>query len=704
MRFRSKSQGRQGPAASNPPETRTEEAVSPLGSEEHVPPDDAPGRADGDVPASGIGEGPRAPDPPGDGRPAAGRAVRAAGAAVVAARAAVLATGARVLVAVRQRRRLGLEPAPATGDGGLLAGVGTTLRRNRTLGIWLLVVVLASAVSWAAGSRIRSPAEIAARTARPKASLITAPVEKRVLSSDVVVRGTVGYGAPQVVTLPVSGLKKGSGIVTTASVKNAVLQEGSVAMAVSGRPVIVLQGAQPAYRDLGPGATGEDVAQLEQALARLGIDPGAADGVYDGGTEAGVTTLYKRAGWAAMGPTEEQLQLARASQTDRFAAQTELLAAQEALALARRDLTIAQQNARLAKGLPPLPPGGLSSAEAAARARAEQERVAAAVAVANRKRALDQATEAERVAQLRLEEARNRQVPPTSAEFAELAKQAQLASARAATAREELAAAQDAASAAGSPPDVAGGSGGGADPSRDPIAAQTEVERAQDAVAFAQRRVALLGGHASAAGAGIGRLGIQVPADEVLFFPTLPLRVDEVKLLSGQEVLGPVMTVSNSNLVVAAAVTATDAKLARVGAPVSLRAADLGMTANGTVSQVAQTPGTHGVEPQRFYLEVTPTDAPPSLVGASVVMTITVESTEGEVLTVPVAAVSMAADGTSRVQVETKRGAKRYVTVEPGLSAKGLVEVTPVRGRLGPGDLVVVGRTGGGVGGKTTGR
>ena len=31
------------------------------------------------------------------------------------------------------------------------------------------------------------------------------------------------------------------------------------------------------------------------------------------------------------------------------------------------------------------------------------------------------------------------------------------------------------------------------------------------------------------------------------------------------------------------------------------------------------------------------------------------------------------------------------VTVEPGLSAKGLVAVTPVGGDLGPGDLVVVG-------------
>ena len=77
--------------------------------------------------------------------------------------------------------------------------------RGKTLGIALAVVVATSAASFAIGSRIKSPAEIAARTAPPAASLITAPVEQRTLSADVVVRGTVRYGAPQAVALPVPG-------------------------------------------------------------------------------------------------------------------------------------------------------------------------------------------------------------------------------------------------------------------------------------------------------------------------------------------------------------------------------------------------------------------------------------------------------------------------------------------------------------------
>ena len=76
------------------------------------------------------------------------------------------------------------------------------------------------------------------------------------------------------------------------------------------------------------------------------------------------------------------------------------------------------------------------------------------------------------------------------------------------------------------------------------------------------------------------------------------------------------------------------------------------------------------------------------------VQTISVKTTEGEVLAVPVAALSMASDGTTRVQVKSPQGPPRYVTVEPGLAAKGLVAVSPLQGQLGPGDLVVVGANG----------
>jgi hypothetical protein len=76
------------------------------------------------------------------------------------------------------------------------------------------------------------------------------------------------------------------------------------------------------------------------------------------------------------------------------------------------------------------------------------------------------------------------------------------------------------------------------------------------------------------------------------------------------------------------------------------------------------------------------------------VQTITVGSTQGEVLAVPAAALSVSADGGTRLQVQRPNGRTQEVSVTPGLAAKGLVAVTPIGDRLGAGDLVVVGRDG----------
>jgi hypothetical protein len=73
---------------------------------------------------------------------------------------------------------------------------------------------------------------------------------------------------------------------------------------------------------------------------------------------------------------------------------------------------------------------------------------------------------------------------------------------------------------------------------------------------------------------------------------------------------------------------------------------------------------------------------------------VSVGSSQGEVLAVPLSAVSLAADGSSRVQRDDGHGRTTSVRVQPGLSAAGYVEVTPLGGSLAAGDLVVVGVTG----------
>jgi multidrug efflux pump subunit AcrA (membrane-fusion protein) len=124
--------------------------------------------------------------------------------------------------------------------------------------------------------------------------------------------------------------------------------------------------------------------------------------------------------------------------------------------------------------------------------------------------------------------------------------------------------------------------------------------------------------------------------------------------------------------------------------PVEIDERALGIKATGVVERVASTPGTRGVDGYHFYFEVRVNGTPTRLEGFSLRLKIPIESTQGAVTAVPISALSLAPDGTSRVQVQ-RDGVLEYVTVEPGLSAGGFVEVAPVDGTLSAGDLVVVG-------------
>ena len=57
---------------------------------------------------------------------------------------------------------------------------------------------------------------------------------------------------------------------------------------------------------------------------------------------------------------------------------------------------------------------------------------------------------------------------------------------------------------------------------------------------------------------------------------------------------------------------------------------------------------------------------------------------------VPLSALSLAPDGSSRIQVQVG-DALEYINVTPGLSADGFVEIIPVDGEITAGQLVVIG-------------
>lgn len=174
------------------------------------------------------------------------------------------------------------------------------MRRRNLLVIVVSAVALSSVATWVASAQIRSPAEVAARTAPPKPSPILVTVEERVLSTRVVTRGTAQFGSPRNLTITPSSLKSGSRVITDLPRPGDRVGSGDVLATISGRPVFVLEGRIPSYRDLGPGMTGADVRQLERSLRGLGLRPGRVDGRFDAATGSALSRLYRRHRYAPL--------------------------------------------------------------------------------------------------------------------------------------------------------------------------------------------------------------------------------------------------------------------------------------------------------------------------------------------------------------------------------------------------------------------
>ena len=212
-------------------------------------------------------------------------------------------------------------------------------------------------------------------------------------------------------------------------------------------------------------------------------------------------------------------------------------------------------------------------------------------------------------------------------------------------------------------------------------AAQDQLQAARDEVARAQQAVLPT-----------------LPAGEVLYLTQLPRRVDAVGARRGAVLEGAAMTVSGATVALSGTVAAADARLLEAGMTATLVLPDDGEHP-ATIREVAE--GESG-EGGRWTVQLEPAPLTPEQVtelqGANVRVRIPVGATDGDVLSVPLAALSAGPGGESRVEVvdgdprDAERAAVRTVVVETGLAADGAVEVRPVEGELTRGDLVVVGR------------
>ncbi len=486
------------------------------------------------------------------------------------------------------------------GDDDAEPSAGRQLaRRRRVLVTALIGAVAVSGLGIGASQVIKSPAQAAADTAAPPPSVMTAPVEKRVLRNSVIVRGMVA--AEQSVDVTPSGsAQEGAGgtVITAVGVRaGESVRPGEVLLEVSGRPVIALPGKLPVYRDLEPGVEGKDVAQLQQALDGTGHSVGGdRKGYFGAGTKAALNDLYRSAGYDPL-PADPD-------------GEATLAGARDAVTEARRHLEDLQ--AAAAQPAPAQPAGS--------------------------------------------------------------------------------------------------GDGKGSDGSSavSPAHRSVEIDRAREDLEQAQEDLAK-------AEAGNGPM---LPASEVVYVQSFPARVSSVGAVVGHQVQGSAMTISAGRLVVTGTLSRSQRGLVRPGQRVEILSELDGTTAQAEVRAVAETvdpvrgQGDSGGGPEAdaapgdgtapgYAVTVTP-DKPlaDSMTGQDVRLTIRTAATKGEVLVVPVSAISAGADGATTVTVVGPDGTQRRVAVTTGASGDGYVEVRPVAGtRLTAGEKVVTGAAATGAGG-----
>jgi Putative peptidoglycan binding domain len=218
--------------------------------------------------------------------------------------------------------------SPATesspGDGGRQAVRGSRLTRRRRVLFGAGGAAALLAIGGLIGSSfVKSPQQIAADTAAPPPTVTTAKVVSQILTSSVGIRGVV-YPATQYDVYP-SAPEAGTAAAGTGSSAGGSATGGSAAgggssgtvyisgldvaagktisngkklAEIDGEPLFALVGRVPAWRDITPGESGPDVAELQKALGSLGYYSGGdTPGFFGAATQEAVSLYYEHLGY-----------------------------------------------------------------------------------------------------------------------------------------------------------------------------------------------------------------------------------------------------------------------------------------------------------------------------------------------------------------------------------------------------------------------
>lgn len=155
------------------------------------------------------------------------------------------------------------------------------------IGAAAAAAVAAGAVGLVVARRDGSTASAGTPTAA--ADVDTATVATRDIRRTTSLDGTIGHGTATPLVLA------GNGMLTWLPAIGTIVTSGQRVAEVDGRPVVLLTGERPAWRELGPGVDdGADVRQLEQALSDLGFATAlVVDDEWTSATTTAVKTFQK---------------------------------------------------------------------------------------------------------------------------------------------------------------------------------------------------------------------------------------------------------------------------------------------------------------------------------------------------------------------------------------------------------------------------
>ena len=159
--------------------------------------------------------------------------------------------------------------------------------RRWVVAVVVIVVVVAGVVVAAAAGAFKGPGSSGPGAAGTAYRTSVATVKRQTLISQSSLSGTLADSGSYTV------VNQATGTITSLPPVGTTVQQGGVIYRVSGKPVVLLYGRVPAYRDMSEGLTGADVREFNKALIALGyttragvLAPGLGLGYFGAATAA----------------------------------------------------------------------------------------------------------------------------------------------------------------------------------------------------------------------------------------------------------------------------------------------------------------------------------------------------------------------------------------------------------------------------------